>query len=85
MFYGVSALFGSFNVELRHFGFILTYGMSTIVGSLILNKFYTYKQFYFKQFSIAYVRSLNVKTILFQTILFNIDKLSKCQKQIYFK
>ena len=29
------------------------YGISTIVGYLIPNPFYTFKQFYFKQFSLA--------------------------------
>ena len=34
-------------------GVIWFYGTSTIVGYLIPNHFYTYKQFYFKQFSLV--------------------------------
>ena len=34
-------------------GLVWFYGTSTIVGYLMLNPFYTYKQFYFKQFSLA--------------------------------
>ena len=52
------------------------YGVLTIVGYLISNPFYAYKQFYFKQFSLAQVQffvytQLNVKTVLFQTIQFS--------------
>ena len=53
------------------FGLVWFYAISTIVGYSMLNRFYTYKQFYFKQFSLAWVCSLNVKTVLFQTIQFS--------------
>ena len=63
------------------FGF---YGISTFVGYLMPNLFYTNKQFYFKHFSLAKVYSLIVKNIsissysvysnsLFQTIQFRIS------------
>ena len=42
------------------FGF---YGISTFVGYLTPNPFYTNNVFYFKQFSLAWVRSLIVKNI----------------------
>ena len=53
-------LFVPFNPELSHFDKSLYvwfdlawfYGTSTIVGYLMQNPFYTYKQFYFKQFSL---------------------------------
>ena len=35
------------------FCFVFFYGISTIVGYLMPNPFYTYKQFYFKQFSLV--------------------------------
>ena len=35
------------------FGLIWFYGIIAIVGYLMPNPFYTYKQFYFKQFSLA--------------------------------
>ena len=35
------------------FGLVWFYGISTIVGYLMPNPFYTYKRFYFKQFSLA--------------------------------
>ena len=41
------------------------YGISTIVGKLIPNPFYTYKQVYLKQFSFAYVRNLIIKSVFF--------------------
>ena len=47
------------------------YSISSIIGYLMPNPFYTYKQFYFKQISLAYVRSFNNKTLLFQTIHLN--------------
>ena len=37
----------------RLVGWIWFYGISTIVGYLMPNPFYTYKQFYFKQFSLV--------------------------------
>ena len=61
------------------FNLIWTHGISNIVGNLVPNPFYTYKQFYFKQFSSASVQfffvytQLNVKTVLFQTIDFSIS------------
>ena len=56
------------NICLIWFGLVWFYGISTIVGYLMPNPFYTYKQFYFKQFSLAQVHSLKVKTVLCQTI-----------------
>ena len=44
-----------------HFLLIWFYGISTFVGYLMPNPFYSYIQFYFKQFSLAKVHSLNVK------------------------
>ena len=35
------------------FALLCFYGISNIVGYLMPNTFYTYKQFYFKQFSLA--------------------------------
>ena len=35
------------------FGFVWFYGTSTILGYLMANPFYTYKQLHFKQFSFA--------------------------------
>ena len=34
-------------------GLVWFYGISTVVGYLMPNLFYTYKQFYFKQLSLA--------------------------------
>ena len=34
------------------------YGISTILGYLMPNQFYNYKQFYFKQYSLALVQFL---------------------------
>ena len=50
------------------FGF---YGISTFVGCLMPNPFYTNDQFYFKQFSLAWVHISIVKTFLFQAIYFS--------------
>ena len=52
-------------------------GILTIVGYLILNLFYTYKQFHFKQFSQALVhffslQFINIKIVLFQTIQYTV-------------
>ena len=41
------------------------HGISTIIGYLMPNPFYTYKQFYFKLFNLTLVHSLNVKIELF--------------------
>ena len=49
------------------FGLVGFYGISTIVGYLMSNQFYTYKQLYFKQFSLAY------KKILLKKIQFSIS------------
>ena len=35
------------------FGLVWFYGISTIIGYLMPNPFYTIKQFYFKQFDLA--------------------------------
>ena len=46
--------------------------MTTIfAGDLMLNPFYTNKQFYFKQFSLAWEHSLIVKRFLYQVIQFS--------------
>ena len=58
------------NLDLVLFGLVWFYDILTIVGYLMPNLFYTYKQFYFKQFSLAKLRCLNVKTVLFGTIQF---------------
>ena len=39
------------------------YGISTFVGYLMQNPFYTNNQFYFKQFNLAWVHNLSVKNI----------------------
>ena len=44
------------------------YGISTIVGYLMPNSFYTYKQSYFKHSSLTQVHSLSIKIVLFKTI-----------------
>ena len=67
------------------FGLVWFYGISTIIGYLMLNPFLNaltvlfqtiqvsiQKQFHFKQFSLG-LHSLNVKTILFKAIQFNIS------------
>ena len=59
----------SFSFKQFWFGLVWFYGISTIVGYLMPNPFYTYKQFYFKQFSLVWVQffvyaQLNVKTVL---------------------
>ena len=42
-------------IYIKHigFGFVGFHGISTIIGYLMPNPFYTYKLFYFKQFSSA--------------------------------
>ena len=47
------------------------YGISTFVGYLMPNQFYTNSQFYFKQFSLVWVHSLIWKIFLFQAIQFS--------------
>ena len=65
----------------HRYSLIWFYGISTIVGHIMPNPFYTYKQFYFKQFSLAGVQffvytQLKVKTVLFQIIQFIISIIS---------
>ena len=40
-------------VKVKSLIFVWFYGISTIVGYLMPNPFYTYKQLYFKHFSLA--------------------------------
>ena len=54
------------------------YGISTVVGYLMPNRFYTINYFYFKQFSLD-KSSLTVKTVPFQTIQFSISTKFKCK------
>ena len=71
------------------------HGISTFVGDLMPNPFYTNKQFHFKQFCLALVHSLINKNISIfnysvwsnsfnsnNSVLF---KYSFCSKQFYFK
>ena len=44
------------------FGWVGFYGISTTVGYLIPNPFFTYNQFYFKQISLTLVHCFNVKS-----------------------
>ena len=44
-------------------GWLDLYGISTFVGHLMPNPFYTNNQFYFRQFSLARVHSLIIKNI----------------------
>ena len=57
-------------ISLVCIGLVLFYRISTILGYLMPNPFYTYKKLYLKRFSLALVRRLNVKTVLFQIIQF---------------
>ena len=68
------------------------YGISTFVGYLAPNPFYTNSQFYFKQFSLAWVHNLIVKTFIFQAIQFSqtiliqtIQFSISMSKQLYIK
>ena len=67
------------------FSFVGLYAISTIVGYLMPNPFYTYKQFYFKHFSSVKEHNLHVKNSSISTIRFSITILFKCQKQFFFK
>ena len=62
---------------------VLFYGISTILGYLMLNPFLYIKTVLFKtiQFSIStfFYTQLNVKRVLFKTIQFYISTQFKCQ------
>ena len=71
LFYGVSNLFGSFIVELSHFGLVwfgLIFGITTIVGYLMQTHFIHINSSIWKN-SVQHKYTVSIsKTVLFQTI-----------------